>query len=305
MPRSPSAERGGFNLVTAQNRNPTEGGLAASLIMDQFAFIRDFHGAGSKLLALANTVVYALPAAMRQGRHPFPRWSQHNLPFRVRYRNARLELRMPSYDFLALKEVWQRSVYEQLAPVRGVVCDVGAQVGTFSVRCALSPSVEKVLAFEPEQENLALLQHNASMNAPGRIDIHGYALGDRNGRLPLYRSRTGTGHHTLIRKQDGDVVEVDVKRLDDVLSDLGIPRIDWLKIDVEGYELQVLQGARRTLESSLPNLAVEVDSDWNAFEAFLRQVGYDRFLRGSISPLVPGAGVVNADSSRSPGRRAK
>lgn len=304
MAKSPSVGLGGRCGVTAHDRNPAEGELAGMLIRDQLAFVRDFKGTSSRLVALANTLIYALPASVQHGRHPFPWLSQHNIPFTVSYRNARLKLRMPSYDFLALKEVWQRAVYEQLAPASGIVCDVGAQVGTFSVRCALNPSVSRVLAFEPEPDNLALLEHNVRINAPGRIDVHGFALGDRVGRLPLYRSRTGTGHHTLVREQDGDALEVEVRRLDDVLSESGIHRVDWLKIDVEGYELNVLEGARRTLESSRPVLAVEVDSDWGALEAFLRSVGYDRFLRGSISPIVPGAGILNADSPQSPGRRA-
>lgn len=207
---------------------------------------------------------------------------------------AKLNLRFPSYDFVALKEVWHRGVYEVLQSPSGVVCDVGAHVGTFALKCARSPRVSRVLAFEPEPENLGLLRANVVANRLSKVQVFPYALGSEPGRRRFYLSKSGTGHHSLAGARNGPSFEVDVRPLDEVIEEIESPEIGFVKVDVEGFELEVLRGASRTLARDHPALAIELDSDKSAIVNLLRELGYSRFSASPISPLVPTALVLYA-----------
>ena len=127
-----------------------------------------------------------------------------------------------------------------------VFVDVGANAGAYSLR-ALSRGM-KVFSFEPNPENVRLLKRNAALNDLS-IEVFDYALGESEGRAKL--SQNGA-----TSRIGGEIegMEVAVRTLDS----LQLPKVDLLKIDVEGYELEVLRGARRTLERCHPAMMIEM-----------------------------------------------
>jgi FkbM family methyltransferase len=129
--------------------------------------------------------------------------------------------------------------------------DVGANIGYFS--CLLSklagPS-GKVLAFEPETQNFALLKDNIRDNRLNNVELHAYALGARDGTAKLGLYKPGNrGRHSMVDKNVKSTIEVPIRKLDDVIAESGYGDRHWslIKIDVEGYEPFVLEGAERTL----------------------------------------------------------
>ncbi len=129
--------------------------------------------------------------------------------------------------------------------------DVGANIGYFAcLMSKLAGPSGKVLAFEPEPQNFKLLERNIEINRLTNVEAHACALGAREGaaRLGLYKA-ANRGRHSLVDSEGKSSVEVPVRRLDDVTRESapGVQSWSLVKIDVEGYEGLVLNGAAETL----------------------------------------------------------
>lgn len=124
--------------------------------------------------------------------------------------------------------------------------DAGANKGDFTLLAArMVGATGRVVAFEPEAQNCTWLRRSIELNGYSNIEVIEAALGEREGEAELHVSET-SGWHTLAEQSDAATQTVTVTTLDAVLSGA---RADLIKIDVEGWELQVLQGAERTLGS--------------------------------------------------------
>ena len=144
--------------------------------------------------------------------------------------------------------------------------DCGANIGQFSLiasRCVGSSG--KVIAIEPEQHNLDQLKTNLRLNQADNVSVIQAALGNRSGSVDFFlRSEengfTNRGVHSLHPHGDWlqpQKITVPMKRLDDVL--LGERRVDWIKMDIEGAELDALQGAEQSLEQFSPTVFFEAN----------------------------------------------
>jgi FkbM family methyltransferase len=139
-----------------------------------------------------------------------------------------------------------------------VVLDIGANMGVVTLllaRCVGPTGV--VHAFEPNPRMGGLLTESASMNGFTNIRLHGIALGSRSGSFELNIPRGNAGQGSLIfhkNKSDCDTVKVPVRRLSEVFGEQGITNVRLMKIDVEGFESEVLLGATEILETVRPNL---------------------------------------------------
>lgn len=137
-----------------------------------------------------------------------------------------------------------------------VVLDVGANNGGYSRDIvAINPSAT-VFAFEPHPLTFERLVSN--IEAHRNIRPFNYAVGDKPGRQTLYDrcSEGGTMHASIFRKVIEDIhkvqssaSEVNVITLDEFIEGKGLTRVDLLKIDTEGYELNVLKGCLRAIRS--------------------------------------------------------
>jgi FkbM family methyltransferase len=129
--------------------------------------------------------------------------------------------------------------------------DVGANIGYFT--CLMSKfagPAGKVLAVEPEPNNLELLRQNIAANELRNVEIFPCAVGATEGSamLGLYKP-SNRGRHSILDTTAKSQVKVPVKTLDKIASSVGAGVHSWslLKIDVEGYEAFVIDGAKETL----------------------------------------------------------
>lgn len=127
--------------------------------------------------------------------------------------------------------------------------DIGANKGDFTLLAAEEVGdAGSVLAIEPEPQNLSWLERSVALNTYRNVDIFGVALGESNEMARLYLGEK-SGWHSLLPGQGRDTAAIDVQKrtLDSLLAEIDRPRVHMMKIDVEGGEIGVLQGARRTL----------------------------------------------------------
>lgn len=129
--------------------------------------------------------------------------------------------------------------------------DVGANIGYFScLMSKLAGPSGKVLAIEPEPQNLKLLERNIKLNQLANAVVHPCALGASEGSamLGIYKP-ANRGRHSLLENTAKSQIKVPVRTLDDVARNPGTNVTSWslVKIDVEGYEGFVIEGAKETL----------------------------------------------------------
>lgn len=124
-----------------------------------------------------------------------------------------------------------------------VFVDIGANVGLFSLFVASCAGANaRILTIEPESENLRRLRFNIEANGDLPIQVLPHALGESAGSLELELNtsdRGGTRTRPIENKAGGGF-QVECKPLVQVLTEQGVPRIDALKIDVEGSEDRIL-----------------------------------------------------------------
>ena len=139
------------------------------------------------------------------------------------------------------------AVTRQFVTKESTVLDIGAHIGTFAL--PMMKEAKEVIAFEPSPEASALLIRNAKENnAPIRIITK--ALGSKQGSgTLLVRNASNAGANTLVSGGDIPVVT-----LDSIVA-----HADFIKIDVEGMELEVLRGAAKLIETARPVILFEVN----------------------------------------------
>jgi FkbM family methyltransferase len=145
-----------------------------------------------------------------------------------------------------------------------VLADVGANIGvTCLTLAAAAPYHAELLCFEPDERSLPLLKHNLAANDVPGARVFGHALAERDG---MARLRCGTTNaatsvlvepHSRIQTLGAVFREVPVRRLDSVLAENGIERLDFLKLDVEGGENLVMLGAMEAIARDRPIIFTE------------------------------------------------
>jgi FkbM family methyltransferase len=139
----------------------------------------------------------------------------------------------------------------------GTVIDVGANVGWYTIIASKVVGKNgRVIAFEPEPENFAILKRNVLVNGCDNVTVEQKALSDATGTLTLYQNANSVLHSTVFDWKQG-AISVEALRLDDYLENR-FGKVDFVKIDVEGAEPMVLDGMRRTIQSN-PSICLVVE----------------------------------------------
>jgi len=131
------------------------------------------------------------------------------------------------------------------------VVDVGANVGVYtSLFSQLVGSSGRVIALEPAPDNWRALDKALATNRWNNVEIYQVAAADQSRRMYFERSSYNSGNNTLCVKNGHENTEsVEVVRLDDLLAGR---KVDFIKIDVQGWEAAVLRGGEQTLERNRP-----------------------------------------------------
>lgn len=167
------------------------------------------------------------------------------------------------------------------------VLDVGAHIGTYS---ALISSVTKgsVISIEAEPTNFRFLEKNKELNGFDHWEIHNIAASNQAGKLAFCPN--GPCSHVQTPSGDENEIIVEATKLDDLLSGR---KIDFVKMDIEGHEIEALQGMNNLISEQMPTILIEVNGftlHWfnytpNDLIRQLEKFGYRVFIVSQV--LIP------------------
>lgn len=204
--------------------------------------------------------------------------------WKYRRRNERVEL-----EYLSTR-----------VPRGGVAVDVGAHKGAYLFWLRKLVGAEgRVFAFEPQPVLARYLQDIVRRMGWTNVTVENLGVSSRPGRLPLFvpASRSGVSPGASLHSHAADgsesTIDVEVVSLDDYFAARDVERIDVLKCDVEGHELEVFRGASRLLTHSAPAILFECEGRHHADGSIapvldhLRGLGFEGkfFLRDGPHPL--------------------
>lgn len=158
-------------------------------------------------------------------------------------------------DFNVIREIWCEDIYhinDRLHDAKFVV-DVGANIGAFTCYI-LERSHAKVLAIEPEENNLELLKMNIARLDPKRATISTYAVSDYEGESMI--SNKAGGSRLILKGLKGQTVSVTT--IDKLLADYK-DDIDIFKVDIEGCEVPLIMSMSMELQQRVKFFAIEFD----------------------------------------------
>jgi FkbM family methyltransferase len=139
-----------------------------------------------------------------------------------------------------------------------IVLDCGANVGVF-VRTSLRAGAEKIIAIEPAPDNLECLRRNfAAEIASGRVLVVPKGVWDREDFLDLLVDPDNQPANSFVIHRPGAkaVHGVPLTTIDHLVAELRLPRVDFIKMDIEGAEVRALHGAKETLTRFHPRMAL-------------------------------------------------
>jgi FkbM family methyltransferase len=174
-----------------------------------------------------------------------------------------------------------------------VAIDVGANTGCHTLVMASSVGMHgKVIAFEPNPRMFERLKANIQLNRFCHVELYPIALSERTGHVTLHIPKIGDFNqglgtiHSANLDNHCDHIDASIVRLDEWVEQNAITRIDLIKIDVEGHEMQVFKGAYNTLLKFKPTLIFEFSvRQWSnagvtpiEVEKFLNDLDYELFV---------------------------
>lgn len=199
--------------------------------------------------------------------------------------SERVFLRLGTTDVAAFEQVFVHDEYGfSLASPPSIIVDAGANIGMSSVYFARRYPDAKIIAIEPEPANFSILRKNAQMY-PRIVPLQA-ALWSRDGSVEVYDSGRGSWG---MRVKDGDGHPVRSLKLDTLLHEYNIDKIDLLKIDIEGAEWEVFKDAQSWI-GRVDAICIELHDRFHpgctdAFEAATVDFPL-RWQRGELSCVV-------------------
>jgi FkbM family methyltransferase len=254
-------------------------------------------------------VTTVLRAGLRLSGHDSP-WLTKHLPragtVAVSLPNgAQLKLWSRGDDWISTQLFWHgmdgyepetAHVFFRLAQRAALTIDVGAHVGYFTVMAALANPAGRVVAIEPFPPTFERLRRNVAANRLGHVECRKAAAGAACGSTDLHYLDAGDPGLQMAASLEPShlaawgptTMTVPVVRIDDVVAELGLGRVDLIKLDAEGHETSVLAGATETLSRDRPSVICEVlaaaREDARPLAGMLAPLGYRFYELGPAGP---------------------
>lgn len=152
-----------------------------------------------------------------------------------------------------IREVESTKTIKKIIKEGDVVVDIGANIGYYLLmESKIVGKNGKIYGIEPVPSNVKIIEKNVKANNYKNIEIFQMAIGDKNGKTKINISRKSNWHSILYSDEIEATysIDVDIITLDEFLKKKEHP--DFVRMDVEGYEYNIISGMRKTLKSKRP-----------------------------------------------------
>jgi len=172
--------------------------------------------------------------------------------------NVKYLVPVDPHSRIPMTEVW---LYKAYTPAdfsinkKDVVVDIGAHIGVFSIYAALKATQGKIYAYEPIPENFRLLNHNIKLNNLNNIIPFNLGVSNSKGRKKFYLTDSSTTPSLF--GQEDRWCSVKVIGLKDIFENNGLKKINFLKIDCEGAEYDILFSTTKKYLDKIDKVALE------------------------------------------------
>jgi len=225
-----------------------------------------------------------------------PDGGEYNNSFRFGYGNPQKLDRLNAVFglfYYHLYEQFIQNIYEREYHLQkgDVAIDVGAAFGINAIIYSKQVGDEgKVISIEPAEDNLMCLKKNIELNKLKNVTVIQKGLWSKKDRLRFYLKPVPGGHSLVTDKDDAvRITEVEVDTLDNILTELGIYRVNFIKMDIEGAEIEALRGMEETLENNDVKLAIASYHKVNGQPTYktiipmMREMGFNFHFKDGIS----------------------
>ncbi|MDI1318505.1 FkbM family methyltransferase [Flavobacterium sp.] len=183
--------------------------------------------------------------------------TQHNgkMVYKTTFQNVSLFTNEALYPIVADFNYYQH--FYKVKP-EDVVIDAGANCGHLSILFSnLVGSKGKVYAFEPDRFNIEKIENNSKLNVDlvHNIKIEDLLLWDKNELIDFYEAGT-VGSSAVWMPDKEHCVKKRAVKIDDWVKDNNIQKLDFIKMDIEGAEIEALDGCVETIKTLKPNFAI-------------------------------------------------
>jgi len=145
-------------------------------------------------------------------------------------------------------EQWMLTNIQKLPYRKGVWLDIGAHVGNHTIFFSNHCQADEVWAYEPTPSTFAILEQNVNNNPGNVVRLFNCAVGAKKGYCTVKESKNGSGKNSITKSKGKTKLEI----VGDISASVAL-----IKIDVEGFEFEVLKGAMPVIERDFPELFVE------------------------------------------------
>ncbi len=171
-------------------------------------------------------------------------------------------------DLSMFVEIWHSKFYNPDVfeiHKNDTVFDIGANNGYFTSYAAKKAIEGKIYAFEPVPDLANKIKKTVALNNFTNVIVESIALGDTNSNRPLYVSKEHNGCHSLYeRKGEMEEINVPVKTLEKYCEDKNIQKIDFLKMDCEGAEYEIIkESSSDFIKNKINLISMECHDDIN------------------------------------------
>jgi len=165
--------------------------------------------------------------------------------------------------FWIINEIWFEKVYTPAGFEINdgeTVLDIGANLGIFTLFAASRNPHGEIVSCEPLPDLFQLLRHNCSLNHALNVKLLNVGVFSRKGQMTLFRHPRNLGGHSIYVGRTGDsprAASIEVLPFDDLLDSTHLSHVDFLKMDIEGAEYEVIEGASREALGCVARMAME------------------------------------------------
>lgn len=159
-----------------------------------------------------------------------------------------------------LVEQFIQNIYERRYKIQkgDKVVSIGASIGTNTVVFLKEVGKEgKVIAIEPDRDRLKYLEKNIRINKlENNLVIIKKGVWDKKTEMLAYKKNPGESSSLICSRDSKKIIEFEVDTLDNILADINEKKVDFIKMDIEGAEIEALKGMRKTLKNNDVKLAI-------------------------------------------------